>query len=36
MIQIKSKEDVLHALTERETFGKILEQGEEALWKANI
>jgi hypothetical protein len=36
MIQIKSKEDVLHALTETETFGKILKQGEEALWKANI
>ena len=31
MIRIKSKEDLLHALTETETFGKILEQGEEAL-----
>ena len=29
-IRIKNKEELLHALTDRETFGRILEQGTEA------
>src|ERR687891_42120 len=29
-IRIKNKEELLHALEDRETFGKILEQGTEA------
>jgi hypothetical protein len=29
-IRIKNKGELLHALTDKETFGKILEQGAEA------